>query len=585
MKYLSPAAMVILAMLQAGCTPAENGTGDTGRQGWSDFERNRFYTEDQGARIMPLRWLTALKQPDGQSFLADKLARYGYLPNDVDLAYALPIGFTTNGPPGAQSVGMTCAACHTRQIEVSGTRHRIDGGPAIVDFQAFLVDLGTAVNTVLTDPAAFSNFAREVLNAEPAPAQAAALRRDVSEWYRRYQTLMTRSLPTPSWGPGRLDAVSMIFNRLTGLDIGTGPDGMIPENMRRADAPVRYPFLWNASRQDRTQWPGFAANGDDILGLARNLGEVYGVFAEFHPFKDRRKLLKVNYIDRNSANFTGLLALENLIERLEPPKYPWKIDAALAKEGEAIYGTSARAPGACWSCHGITPGEKRLLGRDTWATPVLDVGTDTRQYTVLATTVRTGVLSGAGVPFLIPDLKPTDTAFNTLRLSVVGAILQRIVSFTSVRPEQESAQGPESPGQTLLEAPASETARARLLAETPQAQTLKEAFNAPPPGEVKYEARVLQGIWAAAPYLHNGSVPTLADLLKPPAERPAAFRIGPEYDPDAVGLAVNQTRFTEVLQTTDCSDRNSGSSRCGHDYGTSLSPEQKRALLEYLKTL
>ena len=95
----------------------------------------------------------------------------------------------------------------------------------------------------------------------------------------------------------------------------------------------------------------------------------------------------------------------------------------------------------------------------------------------------------------------------------------------------------------------------------------------------------MEGIWAAAPYLHNGSVPTLADLLKPATQRPASFKIGPEYDPVNVGLAVNQTRFNQVLRTTDCADRNSGNSRCGHEYGIELTAQQKRALLEYLKTL
>ena len=47
---------------------------------------------------------------------------------------------------------MTCAACHTRQIEVDGVAYRIDGGPAIVDFQSFLADLDTAVGTVLPLP-------------------------------------------------------------------------------------------------------------------------------------------------------------------------------------------------------------------------------------------------------------------------------------------------------------------------------------------------------------------------------------------------------------------------------------------------
>jgi hypothetical protein len=96
---------------------------------------------------------------------------------------------------------------------------------------------------------------------------------------------------------------------------------------------------------------------------------------------------------------------------------------------------------------------------------------------------------------------------------------------------------------------------------------------------------VLEGIWAAAPYLHNGSVPTLAMLLMPAKDRTAEFAIGPTYDTDAVGLAVVQTKFNYTLKTTDCTARNSGNSRCGHEFGTGLSAADKRALLEYLKTL
>ena len=81
------------------------------------------------------------------------------------------------------------------------------------------------------------------------------------------------------------------------------------------------------------------------------------------------------------------------------------------------------------------------------------------------------------------------------------------------------------------------------------------------------------------------SVPTLADLLKPAAERPAAFAVGPAYDLATVGLAGRQTRTRFVLRTTDCGDRNSGNSRCGHEFGTRLKSAEKRALLEYLKTL
>ena len=104
--------------------------------------------------------------------------------------------------------------------------------------------------------------------------------------------------------------------------------------------------------------------------------------------------------------------------------------------------------------------------------------------------------------------------------------------------------------------------------------------------DAKSHARTfMKGIWAAAPYLHNGSVPTLYDLLLPVGQRPKAFKIGPAYDKVKVGLAIEQTKFDFTLNTTDCSARNSGNSRCGHEYGTQLPPEEKKALLEYLKTL
>ena len=96
---------------------------------------------------------------------------------------------------------------------------------------------------------------------------------------------------------------------------------------------------------------------------------------------------------------------------------------------------------------------------------------------------------------------------------------------------------------------------------------------------------MLEGIWAAAPYLHNGSVPTLTELLKPAAERVQKFKIGQAYDTANIGLAVDQAQFNYELETSDCSDANSGNSRCGHEYGTNLSASEKKALLEYLKTL
>jgi hypothetical protein len=575
-------------------------------QNWTATTRANFYSQDQGSQMIPLPWLKALKQSNGQPFLADSLARYGYLPNPANSGpngSGLPVGFTATGSTGAEIAGMTCSACHTRQITAEGKTYRIDGGPGIVDFQGFLADLDTAAAAVITSDAAFNAFASVVLaSATPDPDDVTALRQDFNTWYLRFDTLMKRALPTPAWGPGRLDAVGMIFNRLTGLDLGAPPSLIIADNIKMADAPVRYPFLWNAPIQDQTQWPGFADNGSDILALSRNLGEVFGVFGTFAPKHDG---LIVDFLNNNSANFDGLGKLESLIKQIEPPKWPWLIDSSLAAQGKVIFARSTAA-GGCADCHGIKPGKVRFPLQQTWATPVQNVGTDTREYDVLAWTAKSGELKGAFIPFVTQPLKETDQAFNILATSVIGSIA-----------EQALRSGPAATASTVVASPsnaqpvASSAAPNLKLSKLPPAlRDLQGAYHtapaapqdlqnlriqglpipnlaapAAPPVKGSYEARVMQGIWAAAPYLHNGSVPTLAELLKPAAQRAKQFKVGNAYDTINVGLAVEQSEFSQTLTTTDCSNLNSGNSNCGHEFGTTLPDAEKKALLEYLKTL
>jgi mono/diheme cytochrome c family protein len=99
-----------------------------------------------------------------------------------------------------------------------------------------------------------------------------------------------------------------------------------------------------------------------------------------------------------------------------------------------------------------------------------------------------------------------------------------------------------------------------------------------------YVAVPLDGIWIRAPYLHNGSVPYLDELLAPPSERTAVFHRGFDVYNPARGGFVSEgpeaERFGTVLDTTQ-----PGNSNQGHRYGTDLEPEEKKALLEYLKTL
>jgi mono/diheme cytochrome c family protein len=94
----------------------------------------------------------------------------------------------------------------------------------------------------------------------------------------------------------------------------------------------------------------------------------------------------------------------------------------------------------------------------------------------------------------------------------------------------------------------------------------------------------LDGIWLRAPYLHNGSVPSLRDLLNPPDQRPSSFVRGYDvYDYSAVGFVSSGARAERIGWRYDTRAR--GNSNQGHTYGTDLTPAEKDALLEYLKTL
>ena len=111
-----------------------------------------------------------------------------------------------------------------------------------------------------------------------------------------------------------------------------------------------------------------------------------------------------------------------------------------------------------------------------------------------------------------------------------------------------------------------------------------EAVGYEPPKEFgvrstgKYWAATLNGVWARSPYLHNGSVRTMQELLTAPGQRAKNFHRGSqEYDPNQMGYTDGGVYVFDT--TTD------GNSNSGHDYGTKLSAEQKRELMEYLKTL
>jgi hypothetical protein len=115
---------------------------------------------------------------------------------------------------------------------------------------------------------------------------------------------------------------------------------------------------------------------------------------------------------------------------------------------------------------------------------------------------------------------------------------------------------------------------------------LANMFRPPAPGApAAYESRVLHGIWATAPYLHNGSVPSLWELLLPPERRTQSFMVGSrKFDPANVGYVTTESPFKDGTMVVG-SGAQPGNSNAGHDYGREMSDDQRKALLEYLKQL
>jgi mono/diheme cytochrome c family protein len=568
----------------SAASPAATPALQYAKQGWNADERQAFYTTSQGSHMIPYAWFKALRRLDAdEPFGGDQLLRYGYLANDKSRLNpeGLPVGFVIDGDAASGFLGMTCAACHTAEIayqkDGAAQRLRIDGAPATADFQLFLTDLAATTKATLDDPKRFDTFARAVLGSRFSTARVSELKTDFGAWVKQFGDFMSASLPASPWGPGRLDAFGMIFNRVAARDLS------IKENFRIADAPVSYPFLWNASRQDKTQWNGGVPNGLFINALGRNSGEVFGVFADFAPRKVTSIPLTLIDYHRNSVKFAGLQQLEEKIVALKPPTWPFELKQELVDKGRVLFAQN------CNSCH-----EEKALPLDMWLTPVMAVGTDPRMYENSIKSSQAGLLAGA----LSPNppgsrlSNPADTA-DILATTVVGALINEAFpippripklnegvwraiakDFSKIRGDTENP--------LTLSMLLDPSVRADIKAHVEG--RLANMFKVPGAPNA-YESRVLRGIWATAPYLHNGSVPNLWELLTPASQRKPSFMVGSKtYDPVNVGYANDSSPFKDGNLVVGPGAQ-PGNSNAGHEYGTTLSDDDRWALIEYLKQL
>jgi len=343
-----------------------------------------------------------------------------------------------------------------------------------------------------------------------------------------------------------MDALTMITDRVT----ATLPD--IPENWSTGNAPVKPPFLWNAPQGLWTQWAGFQQDP-----IHRNFGETQGVYM---PIDLTSKTPAEGLFDSNGA-VLELQRVENLLSRLAPPSWPeevfGRIDRDKAKVGKALFMEH------CASCHNAWPyrwtepnkyGKRFIL---VGLTPQSYVGTDHTQAEVLRPFALTGELSKY-FPGEFRD-KPMLPTKDFL------ALLQAVVRDKAIE---------------KLKLSESETANLNGYRE----------FPLPPPPDRVYKAAPRDGVWATPPFMHNGSVPNLYEMLIPARERTKKFYHGPEFDPVKVGLDTTAGSGLFLMDTTLLGNSNAGHSfeegpRGNGVIGPLLKDDERWALVEYLKSI
>lgn len=385
------------------------------------------------------------------------------------------------------------------------------------------------------------------------------------------------------------------------------------------NAPVSYPFLWDIVQSDYVQWNGIASNAG--LGpLGRNTGEAIGVFSILDWTAHKRgwslssfvtgQESKTYQIDfTSSIDLVNLSRLETHLARLTSPLWPsLKTDNPQQKAANAIYGklpewqidTKKVARGRqlyaeyCESCHQVidrTDSDRIVVAS------ILDIDLVGTDRAMAENSVNYSGFSG--------NFK------NTYQIEAVGGLVIKdrapvVQILTAATMGQVTTAS--DPDKWLLRRVldwlyllAKSFFDNEIKASVKSGHYQPDTTAAPYQSLLSYKARSLNGIWATAPYLHNGSVPSIYDLLLPvkragdPADglyRPTEFKVGSrEFDPRKLGLRTDgYDGFT--FKADKPGDLNSG-----HEYGTIHAPAVKGNkqdpltdaerwdLIEYIKTL
>lgn len=531
-------------------------------QGWSQQDRLRYYNTSQGSAAMSYDIFLALEQVNREAQFRDasNVRRYGLIPQSPDSVYnpdGLPIGITktvvADGRWKGDWVGVTCAACHDAELKYKGTTIKVSGGNnKDVDFHALIHDLSQALLATVNDNAKFDRLAKNTGKTDEADKRDLRLRlEENAKAVQKYDEIIAA---TPSVvGPGRMDALRLIHNQAQSnwMDV--------PQNWVAPLAPAKPSFVWNIPQSAWAQWSGVLFDP-----LLRNGGESVGVFARM----DLTSKTPEEGLFDSTIDFRGQIDIENLLRRLAPPKWPeevlGKLDQTKVAAGSALFKENCAACHSTWPHRWSDPKkqDKRFIENAIVHTSV--IGTDPGQFTSpqfeAQPTVKAGPMSAhLAAPFTNSTLAPPPQVFAALTQGLFDKALDRLGLSDE---ERIAAHGYRNFDRETLD---------------------------PIPVLGGYKANPAEGMWSAPPYLHNGSVPSLYELLLPADQRSKSFFIGQEFDPKAIGIDTTGASGKFLYDTTLV-----GNSNAGHSFengsgvgiiGRLLTDDERWALVEYMKSI
>ncbi len=506
-------------------------------QGWDDKTRQQMYYTSFGSRFIPYDWFLVLERADSAELLRshEHMSALGFVPGETNELNpdGLPVGLVRDSDKKqGDYLGLTCTACHTGQVDIQGKTIHIDGGQALIDFTRFENSVLESLKATVADAEKFSRFSLSIIAKDPA-LTAAYLKQQMTTRITELEQRFAANATDVPYGKGRLDAFGQIFNAIAVEAL------QLLENARAPDAPTSYPVLWDASHLDVVQWNASAPN-QEPGPLFQNAITVLAVYGTVSVPKN-----KLTY--QSSIRISNLGDLQSGFYKLTAPKWPIEyaghLDAEKMARGKQLYEQH------CVQCHTHVDASDAKRKLRAVLTPVTDVGTDPLVVDNFENRrVKAGVLEGDRVLLVAGDTFSTDAKPIDLVTHVAAGALvnQPWQSLKAIIKERESRY------------------------PKPEHQT-----------DLVYKTRPINGVWASAPYLHNGSVPTIYDLLLPATQRPVTFYVGNiALDVVKVGYLTTETPNTTLFDT-----RLRGNSNTGHEYGTQLSDGQRWDLVEYIKSL